>query len=57
MNISKEGKRNLGSVIGSKNYKDQYCKEKISKWKEEFIQLTEVAKSQPHPPSLLIQRG
>lgn len=34
-------------MIGSKYYKDQYCKE-VSAWNEEIETLSEIAKSQPH---------
>ena len=29
VNITMEGKRHLRAVIGSKEYKDQYCAEKV----------------------------
>ena len=41
VNVTVEGKRHLGAVIGSKNYKDQFCNEKISKWKEELETLVD----------------
>ena len=31
MNISLEGKWHLGAIIGSKDYKNEYCNEKVSK--------------------------
>ena len=40
VNISTEGKRHLGAVIGSKYYKEQYYDENISKWKEELNYVT-----------------
>jgi len=48
VNISTEGKRHLGAVIGSKQYKDEYCKEKINKWKEELELLSVIGQSHPH---------
>jgi len=36
VNVITEGKRHLGAVIGSKSYKHQYFKEKVSKWEEEL---------------------
>ena len=48
VNITTEGKRHLGAVIGSKEYKDQYCAEKVQGWKGEILTLAEIAKSQPH---------
>ena len=58
VNISTEGKCHLGSVIGSKNYKDQYCNENNSKRKEELIHLNsrKSRKATHIPPTLLIQR-
>ena len=35
INITTEGRRLLGAVIGSKEFKDSYCEEKINKWSEE----------------------
>lgn len=32
VNITTEGKRHLGAVIGSKEYKDQFCSEKLFKF-------------------------
>lgn len=56
VNVTTEGKRHLGAVIGSKNYEDQYCYEKISK-KEEIETLTEIAKSQPQSAYLAFTKG
>ena len=47
VNITTEGKRHLGAVFGSKDYKDDYCKAKVDKWTEELRSLSEIAKSQP----------
>ena len=57
VNISTEGKRHLGAVIGSKNYKAQYYNKKISEWKEELTRLTEIAKNQPHTPYIAYKKG
>lgn len=46
VNITTDGKRHLGAVIGCRDYKDQYCKEKVSAWKGEIKILSEIAKSQ-----------
>ena len=45
--ITTEGHRHLGSVIGSKTFKESYIKELISKWCEELAKLSEIAKTQP----------
>ena len=48
VNITTEGKRHLGAVIGSKDYKDEYCRDKVQRWRQDIIFLAEIAKSQPH---------
>ena len=32
VNITIEGKRHLGAIIGSENYKKEYCEEKVNTW-------------------------
>ena len=48
VNITTEGQRHLGAVIGSQQFKDQYCREKVLGWKGELEALSEIARSQPH---------
>ena len=48
VNITLEGRRHLGAVIGSKEFKDQYCQEKVDKWLRKMESLTEISKSQSH---------
>ena len=36
-----EGKRHLGVVIGSDDFKSEYVREKITNWTQEIIKLTE----------------
>ena len=55
VNVTTEGQRHLGAVIGSQEFKDQYCREKILRWKGKLKALSEIAKSQPHA-SLLHSR-
>ena len=45
--ITSEGKRHLGSAIGSSTFVEWYVKEKISGWKKEIDRLSEIAKTQP----------
>ena len=47
VNITVDGQRHLGAVLGSKSYKDSYCKSKVQKWAEELVQLSVIAKTQP----------
>ena len=57
VNITGEGKRHLGAVIGSKDYKDIFCSEKISKSEEELETLVEIAKSQPKSAYIAFTKG
>ena len=47
INITTEGKRHLGAAIGSKEFHEEYSKEKIDKWCNEIKQLAKFAKTQP----------
>ena len=59
VNVTKEGKRHLGAVIGSKEYKDQYCAEKVQGWRGEIstLSLAEIAKRQPHAAYIVFAKG
>ena len=45
--ISKDGERHLGAVIGSREYKDQYCTRMVKQWSDELTLLSEIAITQP----------
>ena len=57
VNITVDGKRHLGSVIGSQSYKDQYCSDKVENWKKELVTLCEIAKSQPQAAYVAFTKG
>lgn len=57
VNITVDGKRHLGAVVGSKDYKDQYCNEKVSAWRREIETLSEIATSQPHAAYVAFTKG
>ena len=57
VNITLEGKRHLGAVIGSKEFKDQYCQEKVDKWLQEMESLAEISRSQPHAAFVAFTKG
>ena len=57
VNITTEGKRHLGAVIGSQEYKDQYCDEKVQGWEREIELLAEIARSQPHAAYCAFTKG
>ena len=45
--ITSSGKRHLGAVIGTTNYKEEYINEKIIMWLSEIRMLCQIAKSEP----------
>ena len=47
INITSNGKRHLGAVIGSRSYKEGYMNEKIDQWIKEVKLLCEIAKIEP----------
>ena len=57
VNITTDGERHLGAVIGSKDYGDQYCEAKVSTWKGEIETLSDIAKSQPHAAYIGFTKG
>ena len=48
INITTEGKRHLGAVVGSRSYTKEYVAGKVRKWLEEIKQLANIAQTQPH---------
>ncbi|XP_068723901.1 uncharacterized protein [Montipora capricornis] len=57
VNITSQGQRHLGAVIGSQEFKDQYCREKVLRWKGELEALSQIARSQPHAAYIVFTRG
>ena len=47
INITSAGKRHLGAVIGSHEYKQEYVNNSIDEWIKELRVLTEIAETQP----------
>ena len=47
INITKRGRKHLGAVIGSEDYKKEYVKEKVDGWVMSLKKLTNIAKTQP----------
>ena len=46
MNITAEGKRHLGAVIGSAEYRDEYVKDLVKDWGNQLIILSTIAETQ-----------
>ena len=57
LNITSEGKRLLGAVVGSRCYKDEYCNEKVLKWKKQLINLCQIAESHPQLAYAAYRKG
>ena len=51
------GKRHLGAVIGSEDFKSEYVRKKITNWTQKIIKLTEYSKTQPHAAYAIFCRG
>ena len=47
INITTEGKRHLGAVVGSRSYLNEYVNEKVEEWVKEIINLDDFATTQP----------
>ena len=48
LQITTEGQRHLGAVVGSAEYKEEYVRSKIDGWIEELKMLSKIAKIEPH---------
>ena len=55
--ITSDGKRHLGSAIGSHSFVECYVEEKISEWKRELEHLSEIAKTQPQAAYAALTHG
>ena len=47
VNITIEGKRHLGAVIGSNEYREEYLKDLVNDWNNQLVLLSSIAESQP----------
>ena len=48
INITDEGRKHLGAVIGTDNFKTLYVNEQIDIWINELTKLSDIAKVEPH---------
>ena len=46
--ITCEGKRHLGAVVGTTEYKEKYVSDLITNWISELESLSDIAESDPH---------
>ena len=47
VNITAEGKRHLGAVIGSTEYRNEYVKDLVKDWENQLTILSIIAETQP----------
>ena len=47
MNITIEGRRHRGSVVGSKEYREECVKDLVNDWNNQLVLLLSIAESQP----------
>ena len=47
INVTTEGQRHLGALIGSQDYLEEFVNEKVTSWVKEVVQLAEFARAQP----------
>ena len=57
VNITEDGKRHLGSVIGSKAYKQEYCEGIVENWVNQLKVLCEIANTQPQAAYCAYTKG
>ncbi|MCP4460896.1 MAG: hypothetical protein GY816_23180, partial [Cytophagales bacterium] len=55
--ITCEGQRHLGAVLGSENFKEKYVKQKVSKWIQDVEKLAEVAQQEPQAALCAFTKG
>ena len=47
INITVEGQKHLGAVIGSRDFLESYVSDKVEDWVREVAQLADFARTQP----------
>ena len=57
VNIIAEGKRHLGTVIGSTEYRDKYVKDLVKDWDNQLTILSTIAETQPQAAYLAFDSG
>ena len=57
VNITTEGQKHLGAVIGSKSFKQEFITEKVKKWIDDLTMLSKIAKFAPHESYICFTSG
>jgi len=48
VNITVEGKRQLGAALGTRSFAEEYVRRKVASWVDEIERLSSIALTQPH---------
>ena len=57
INITSEGHKHLGAVLGSRSFLEEYTGEKVKDWIQQVVQLAEFAISQPQASYAALTAG
>ena len=57
VNITALGRTHLGAALGCKEYIDQFVSDKVHRWTQELLILSNIAKSQPHAAHAAFTHG
>ena len=55
--ITKEGRRNLGAALGTQSFTEEFVSKQVQKWTEEVKRLATIAESQPHAAYSALTHG
>ena len=55
--ITAQGKRHLGAVLGSENFKKEYCEDLVKNWVDELTNLCYIAETQPQAAYAAYTKG
>ena len=57
VNITVEGRRQLGAALGTRSFTEVYVKNKVQEWVGEVVQLSQIASSQPQAAYAALTHG
>ena len=57
VNITTNGHPHLGAALGSKDFIDQFVSDRVQRWTQELLILSDIAKSQPHAAHAAFTHG
>ena len=57
VNITTHGRPHLGAALGSKEFVEQFVSDRVHRWTQELLTLSDIAKSQPHAAHAAFTHG